>query len=165
MIIAFNPAQFFLQRIHFGFTEGQLFFQLIAARSVAAQCVVQLVTANACTLFRAAVSLNANILHLLMQLFQHIAAGVVSTFQRCQHLRILRQLGLMLPQPLASTRTFAFGLFKTLTQLLIQIAAAGEHASRIGVAKMRATLYHFGEGKRLLTGITLLLLRLLIICF
>ncbi len=69
----------------------------------------------------------------------------------------------MTAQLLAGTGTFRFSLLKTLTQLFIQVAVTVEHAGRINIAKVCATLHHFGHGKGLLASITLHLLRLLII--
>ena len=62
VVIAFNLTQAFLQIIHFRFTEHDLFFELIATRTVVTQRGMQLITTDTCTLFRIRIGLNPDIL-------------------------------------------------------------------------------------------------------
>lgn len=85
MIIAFQLAQFLLQAVHFGFAEGQLLLQLVAASAVVAQRRMQFVATRTGARFGIGVGLHADVHQLLAQLFQHVALGVVRAFQRGQH--------------------------------------------------------------------------------
>ena len=70
----------------------------------------------------------------------------------------------MFTQAIAAATAFTFSLLKTLTQLIAEVIVAVEHAGRVVVAEVSATLHHFCQRKGLLTCVALLLLRLLIIC-
>ncbi|MNE30844.1 hypothetical protein D3C80_1243840 [compost metagenome] len=96
MVITLKLTQFLLQTVHFRFAEGQLFFQLVAARAVVAQAGVQFITTCAGTGFSIGIRLYANVDQLLAQFFQHVALGVIRAFQRRQHLAVLSKLGLIL---------------------------------------------------------------------
>ncbi|MNT60172.1 hypothetical protein D3C72_1977320 [compost metagenome] len=96
MVITLKLTQFLLQTVHFRFAEGQLFFQLVAARAVVAQAGVQFITTCAGTGFSIGIRLYANVDQLLAQFFQHVALGVIGAFQRRQHLAVLSKLGLIL---------------------------------------------------------------------
>ena len=68
VIVAFQLAQATGQVIHFGFAEGQRFFQLITTRAVIAELRMQLVTTNTRALFCPAVGTNADVLKLFLQI-------------------------------------------------------------------------------------------------
>lgn len=97
------------------------------------------------------------------QLFQHVALGVVRTFQRSQHLTVLGELGLILAQLLTGAGAFGFRLLQTLAQLVVEIVVGILHAGRVGIAEVRPTLHHFSERERLLFRLTLHALRLRVI--
>ena len=67
VIVAFQLAQATGQVIHFGFAEGQRFFQLITTRTVVAELAMQFITTKTGALFRPAVGTHANVLQLFLQ--------------------------------------------------------------------------------------------------
>ncbi|CSG08578.1 Uncharacterised protein [Shigella sonnei] len=71
----------------------------------------------------------------------------------------------MTTQRFTSASTLRFRLFQTFTQLFVEIAITAQHFCRVRIAKVRTTLHHFRQGKRLLTGIALHLLRVRVIFF
>ncbi len=107
--------------------------------------------------------MHADLLHLLQQLFQHVALGVVRALQGSQHLAVLRHLRPLLAQAFARAAALAFRLLQLATQLIAEIVVAVQHAGGVAVAEVGAALHHFRQRERLLTRDSLLLLRLLIV--
>ncbi len=165
VVVAFQLAQTTGQVIHLRFAEGQRFFQLVAARAVVAELGMQFVATNTRPLLCAAIGTYADILQLFVQVGQQLFLGIKGAFQRRQHLAVLAQLRGMATHRFTGAGTFRFCLLQTLTQFLVQIAVAVQHFRRVGVAEVRPTLGHFGQGKGLLTGFALNLLRPGIIFF
>ena len=164
-VIALQLAQSAGQVIHFRFAEGQRFLKLIAARAVVAELSVELIAAQTGALFGAGVGAYANILKLFMQVVEQLFFGVIRAFQRCQHLMVLIELRGVGTQRVAGAGAFRFRLLQAMAQLLVQIAITAEHLCGIRVAKVGATLHHFGQRKRLLTRVALGLLRIRIVFF
>ena len=108
-----------------------MFFKLAAASTVIAELRMEFIATGPGALFRAGVCAYTDVFQLFIQIVKQLFLGIERAFQRRQHLVILTHLRRMGTQRLTGPGTLNFSLLQTLTQLLIQIVIAAQHAGRV----------------------------------